>query len=169
MALNITITRTEVQVNDSEFIAFQGNSLVDSINAVTDKDEDWQYNLDIFMPNVSMVQTPLYNSIVMTRNGQNLTVDLTRQMLPVDGRYICQFRGTSKSGAVYRTEKFNIWVKDSVDLNNGYNPMPAEFYQYEEMIKAQVEKIMGLNIPVPTKDDAGKSLTVDENGNYVLR
>lgn len=40
MALNITITRTEVQVNDSEFIAFQGNSLVDSINAVTDKDED---------------------------------------------------------------------------------------------------------------------------------
>lgn len=143
--------------------------MVDSINVVTDKEEDWQYNLDIFMLNVPMVQTYLYNSIFMTRNGQNLTVDLTRQMLPIDGRYVCQFRAVSKSGAVYHTEKFEIWVKDSINLNDGYNPMPTEFYQYEKMIKAQVEKIMGLNIPVPTVEDAGKTLTVDENGNYVLK
>ena len=125
----ITITGTKVDLGVEELDLFELDNLVDTLTAVTDKEAGWEYNLDIFMP-----ITKRYNSIIMTRNGQNLTVTLTREMLPTNGRYICQFRGQYQD-SVYHTEKFEVWVKDSIDMNDGYNPMPAEFYQMESQMK----------------------------------
>lgn len=126
----ITISGTTVQIIGDPDIIFQGNNLVNTLAATTDKDDTWEYNVDIYMPIEKR-----YNSIIMTRNGNMLSVDLTRQMLPFNGRYVCQFRGTSVNGAVYHTDKFSIWVKDSIDLNEAYNPIPAEFYQLEAQMK----------------------------------
>ena len=47
----ITISGTQVQIIGEPDIIFQNNNLVNTLAAVTDKDESWQYNVDIFMPN----------------------------------------------------------------------------------------------------------------------
>lgn len=152
----ITISGTQVQIVGELDIIFQNNNLVNTLAAVTDKDESWQYNVDIFMPNSNR-----YNSIIMTRNGNMLSVDLTRQMLPEDGRYVFQFRGQS-GNAVYHTDKFCLWVKDSIDLNEAYDPMPAEFYQMESQMKdilKQVQETAAETLPEINESTNGQFLT----------
>lgn len=154
----ITISGTQVQIIGEPDIIFQNNNLVNTLAAVTDKDESWQYNVDIFMPNSNR-----YNSIIMTRNGNMLSVDLTRQMLSENGRYIFQFRGQS-GNAVYHTDKFCLWVKDSIDLNEAYDPMPAEFYQMESEMKdilKQVQETAAETLPEINEDTSGQFLTND--------
>ena len=154
----ITISGTQVQIIGEPDIIFQNNNLVNTLAAVTDKDESWQYNVDIFMPNSNR-----YNSIIMTRNGNMLSVDLTRQMLPEDGRYIFQFRGQS-GNAVYHTDKFCLWVKDSIDLNEAYDPMPAEFYQMESQMKdilKQVQETAAETLPEINESTNGQFLSND--------
>lgn len=161
MAINVAISGTNVIMEGEQGIIFEGNNLVDTLSATTDRDETWQYNLDIYMPNSLFPEQSMYNSIIMTRNGQNLTIDLTRQMLPINGRYICQFRGASGK-AVYHTEKFNVWVKDSIDLNDGYDPMPAEFYQMEEQMKGILEDVKQAaseTLPVISENTNGQFLS----------
>lgn len=155
----ITISGTEIQIIGDPDIIFEGNSLVNTLAAVTDKDESWQYNIDIYMPNSKM-----FNSIIMTRNANMLSVDLTRQMLPTNGRYICQFRGQTEEGAVYHTDKFDIWVKDSIDLNKAYDPMPAEFYQMEAQMKnilKEVQETAVETLPEINEGTSGQYLTND--------
>lgn len=163
----VTISKTEVQIIGEPDIIFEDNNLVNTLAAVTDKEEGWEYNVDIYMP-----VTKRYNSIIMTRNGNMLSVDLTRQMLPTDGRYICQFRG-QKDEAVYHTEKFDLWVKDSIDMNEAYNPMPAEFYQLETQMKEQVaqveEMIKDFALPIASTDTLGgvkigEGISITEDG-----
>lgn len=152
----ITISGTQVQIIGEPDIIFQNNNLVNTLAAVTDKDESWQYNVDIFMPNSNR-----YNSIIMTRNGNMLSVDLTRQMLPEDGRYVFQFRGQS-GNAVYHTDKFCLWVKDSIDLNEAYDPMPAEFYQMENQMKEilkQIQETASETLPEINESTNGQFLT----------
>lgn len=155
----ITISETAIQIIGDPDIIFQGNNLVNTLAAVTDKDNTWEYNIDIFMPTEKR-----YNSIIMTRNANMLSVDLTRQMLPYNGRYVCQFRGTSVNGAVYHTDKFNIWVKDSIDLNEAYDPMPAEFYQMENKMKEilkQTQEAASETLPPISAETSGQYLTND--------
>lgn len=152
----VTISGTTVQIIGEPDIIFQNNNLVNTLAAVTDKDESWQYNVDIFMPNSNR-----YNSIIMTRNGNMLSVDLTRQMLPENGRYVFQFRGQN-GNAVYHTDKFCLWVKDSIDLNEAYNPMPAEFYQMESQMKdilKQVQETASETLPEINESTNGQFLT----------
>lgn len=152
----ITISGTQVQIIGEPDIIFQNNNLVNTLAAVTDKDESWEYNVDIFMPNSNR-----YNSIIMTRNGNMLSVDLTRQMLPENGRYVFQFRGQN-GNAVYHTDKFCLWVKDSIDLNEAYNPMPAEFYQMESQMKEilkQVKETASETLPEINESTNGQFLT----------
>ena len=154
----ITISGTQVQIIGEPDIIFQNNNLVNTLVVVTDKDESWQYNVDIYMPNSNR-----YNSIIMTRNGNMLSVDLTRQMLPENGRYIFQFRGQS-GNAVYHTDKFCLWVKDSIDLNEAYDPMPAEFYQMESQMKdilKQVQETAAETLPEINENTSGQYLTND--------
>lgn len=152
----ITISDTQVQIIGEPDIIFQNNNLVNTLAAVTDKDESWQYNIDIYMPISNR-----YNSIIMTRNGNMLSVDLTRQMLPDDGRYVFQFRGQS-GNAVYHTDKFCLWVKDSIDLNEAYDPMPAEFYQMESQMKdilKQVQDTAAETLPEINEGTSGQYLS----------
>ena len=152
----ITITGTKVDLGVEELDLFELNNLVDTLTAVTDKEAGGEYNLDIYMP-----ITKRYNSIIMTRNGQNLTVTLTREMLPTNGRYICQFRGQYQD-STYHTEKFEVWVKDSIDMNDGYNPMPAEFYQMEAHMKnllEQAQEAVGDVLPPISEQTANKYLS----------
>lgn len=102
----------------------------------------------------------------MTRNANMLSVDLTRQMLPYDGRYVFQFRGTNKNGAVYHTDKFNLWIKDSIDLNNAYNPMPSSFYQLEQYFKDNVQKVEDIADKITSGEYTGATFTpiVSEDG-----
>lgn len=154
----VTISGTTIQIIGEPEIIFEGNNLVDTFAATTDKDETWQYNLDIYMP-----LTKQYNSILMTRNSNMLSVLLTKQMLPTEGKYVCQFRGQS-GDAVYHTDKFCIWVKSSIDLNNAYNPMPAEFYQMEAQMKEilkQVQETAAETLPEINESTNGQYLTND--------
>ena len=154
----ITISGTQVTIIGEPDIIFQNNNLVNTLAAVTDKDESWQYNVDIYMPTSNR-----YNSIIMTRNSNMLSVDLTRQMLPEDGRYVFQFRGQS-GNAVYHTDKFCLWVKDSIDLNEAYNPMPSEFYQMESQMKdilKQVQETAAETLPEINENTSGQYLTND--------
>lgn len=102
----------------------------------------------------------------MTRNANMLSVDLTRQMLPYDGRYVFQFRETNKNGAVYHTDKFNLWIKDSIDLNNAYNPMPSSFYQLEQYFKDNVQKVEDIADKITSGEYTGATFTpiVSEDG-----
>lgn len=154
--MQITITGTQVQIIGEPEIIFENNNLVDTLAATTDRDEAWQYNLDIYMP-----LTKQYNSIVMTRNGNMLSVLLTKQMLPTEGKYVCQFRGQNDN-AVYHTDKFCLWVKDSIDLNEAYDPMPAEFYQMESQMKdilKQVQETAAETLPEINESTNGQFLT----------
>ena len=147
----ITISGTQVQIIGEPDIIFQNNNLVNTLAAVTDKDESWQYNVDIFMPNSNR-----YNSIIMTRNGNMLFVDLTRQMLPDDGRYVFQFRGQS-GNAVYHTDKFCLWVKDSIDLNEAFYQMESEM---KDILK-QVQETAAETLPEINEGTSGKYLSND--------
>lgn len=157
----ITISGTQVQIIGDLEIMFQHDNLVHTLAAVTDKDESWEYNIDIEIPSEKR-----YNSIIMTRNANMLSVDLTRQMLPYDGRYVFQFRGTNKNGAVYHTDKFNLWIKDSIDLNNAYNPMPSSFYQLEQYFKDNVQKVEDIADKITSGEYTGATFTpiVSEDG-----
>ena len=157
----ITISGTQVQIIGDLEIMFQHDNLVHTLAAVTDKDESWDYNIDIEIPSEKR-----YNSIIMTRNANMLSVDLTRQMLPYDGRYVFQFRGTNKNGAVYHTDKFNLWIKDSIDLNNAYNPMPSSFYQLEQYFKDNVQKVEDIADKITSGEYTGATFTpiVSEDG-----
>lgn len=157
----ITISGTQVQIIGDLEIMFQHDNLVHTLAAVTDKDKSWEYNIDIEIPSEKR-----YNSIIMTRNANMLSVDLTRQMLPYDGRYVFQFRGTNKNGAVYHTDKFNLWIKDSIDLNNAYNPMPSSFYQLEQYFKDNVQKVEDIADKITSGEYTGATFTpiVSEDG-----
>lgn len=46
----ITISGTQVQIIGDLEIMFQHDNLVHTLAAVTDKDESWEYNIDIEIP-----------------------------------------------------------------------------------------------------------------------
>lgn len=128
----ITITGTEVQIVGDRIIGFELNNLVNKFEATVDKDESWEYQLKIYMHIPKK-----YNIINLNRDLEDknkIYVDLTRDMLPFDGRYTMQFMGR-KGDEVYHTGKFDVWVKDSLTPETEYCSIPSEFYQFEEKIK----------------------------------
>lgn len=134
--MEITIQGTQVNITGNRIIGFAINNLVNRFEATTDKDESWSYQLKVFM-----VIPEKFNIINLYRDeGSNvLYVDLTRDMMPFGGRYICQFLAY-KEGQVDQTEKFDIWVNDSLDPACAYIPIPSEFYQIEGDIQKMYEE-----------------------------
>lgn len=130
--MKITITGTEVQIVGDKIIGFALNNLVNRFEATTDKDESWEYQLKVYM-----VEPKKYNIINLnwdTDNKNVIYVDLTRDMMPFGGRYTMQFVAI-KDTEVSHTEKFDIWVEDSLDPARHYCSIPSEFYQFEDEIK----------------------------------
>lgn len=130
--MEITITGTKVQVVGDKIIGFALNNLVNRFEATTDKDESWEYQLKVYMHIPKK-----YNIINLNRDSvdeNKIYVDLTRDMMPYGGRYTLQFV-CMKDTEVFHTEKFDIWVEESLDPASAYCSIPSEFYQFEEGIK----------------------------------
>ena len=128
----ITITGTEVQIVGDRIIGFQLNNLVNRFEATVDTDESWEYQLKIYMHIPKK-----YNIINLNRDKKDNTkifVDLTRDMMPYEGRYTLQFFGR-KNDQAYHTGKFDVWVEDSLNPEGHFCSIPSEFYQFEEKIK----------------------------------
>ena len=86
--MTIEIIGTTVNITGNKVIGFALNNLVDHFEVTVDTSADWFYQLKIYMTKVDK-----YNIINLDRNGNVLSVDLTRHMLPFGGRYIMQFVG----------------------------------------------------------------------------
>ena len=127
--MNIQIQGTQVIITGDRIIGFALNNLVNRFEAATDKEEGWEYTLKAYMTKIDKI-----NIINLNREGQTIYVDLTKDMMPVGGRYIMQFVATNED-KVDQTEKFEVWVEDSLDPDPQYDPVPSEFYQIEENIQ----------------------------------
>lgn len=129
--MEITINGTQVIVTGDRIIGFALNNLVNRFQATTDLTSEWDYQLY-----VHMVVPDLYNIINLNweEDRQVIYVDLTADMLPYNGRYEMQFVATN--GTISgRTEIFEVWVQNSIDVTKVYDPVPSEFYQIEDNIK----------------------------------
>ena len=129
--MEITISGTQVTIIGDRVIGFQLNNLVNRFEAITDKDDTWDYTLYVYM-----IKPEKYNVINLNRQGNLIYVDLTADMMPFDGRYEMQFVAyKNETGEVFRTEKFQVWVENSIDPSPQWEPIPSEFYQIEENIQ----------------------------------
>ena len=135
--MEITITGTKVLITGDRIIGFALNNLVNRFEASTDLSNDWSYQLYVYM-----VEKDLYNVINLDwlPDTQSIYVDLTADMLPFSGRYIMQF-AANKGSLSSRTEKFEVWVKNSIDPCQEYSPVPSEFYQIQEDIRQMYEDV----------------------------
>lgn len=122
--MNIQIQGTQVVITGDRIIGFALNNLVNRFEATTDKDASWTYTLKAYMTKIQKT-----NIINLSRDGQTIYVELTRDMMPVGGRYVMQFVAT-KGELVDQTDKFDVWVEDSLDPTPQYTPIPSEFYQF---------------------------------------
>lgn len=135
--MEIQIQGTEVIITGDRIIGFQLNNLVNRFEATTDKDETWDYTLAVYM-----FTSKKYNVINLNRHEQTLYVDLTSDMLSANGRYEMQFVANRwDTGEVFRTEKFQVWVEDSIDPSRQYDEIPSEFYQIEENIQKMYKEV----------------------------
>lgn len=127
--MEITIQGTEVIIKGDRIIGFALDNLVNRFEATTDLPDGWEYQLYVHMKLKNK-----FNIINLKRDGQKLYVDLTSDMLPFGGRYEMQFIAT-KDELIGRTDIFEVWVENSIDPSCQYDPIPSEFYQFEEEIK----------------------------------
>ena len=129
--MEIIINNTDVNITGDRVIGFQLNNLVNRFEATTDKSEEWDYTLYVYM-----IKPEKYNVINLNRQGNLIYVDLTADMMPFDGRYEMQFVANQyDTGEVFRTEKFQVWVENSIDPSPQWEPVPSEFYQIEDNIQ----------------------------------
>lgn len=129
--MNIEIQGTKVIITGDRVIGFQLNNLVNRFEATTDKSEEWEYTLYVYM-----IKPEKYNTINLNRIENQLYVDLTCDMMPFDGRYEMQFVANKPdTGEIFRTEKFQVWVENSINPSSQWEPVPSEFYQIEENIQ----------------------------------
>lgn len=137
--MNITLNETKI-TQDSKNLAFEKNSGVDEIVITVDTDETWSYKLDVKYPDKYNVgNDALYNVIDLDRNGNICSVILTSKMLPFNGKYTMQLRGTS-GDKVYHSDTFEAWVKYSIEPGSTYDPTPSEFYQIEAKLDDKVNE-----------------------------
>lgn len=113
--MEIAIRNTNVYTLGSNTVGFVGNNLVDTIIATTDSEEEWNYILCIkSSPNNYYMEFPLI------RNGYDLTLTISKDMLPYPGKYQAQFKAISGEEISY-TQIFDFWVRRSLDILNPNN------------------------------------------------
>lgn len=112
--MNITLDGTKI-TQDTKILGFQGNNDVDEIVVTVDSDESWTYKLDIRYANSNCCCGDEHGNVIqLDREEDKCYVTLNSNMLPNCGRYEMQLRGINEDGRVYHSEKFNVWVKDSI-------------------------------------------------------
>ena len=116
-------------------LGYQGDNLVNTIQVTVDKDSTWNYKLDMYKG-----KSKCFDSMLMTREGNVCTVQLTNEILSYGGRYIFQLRGYTDT-QTYHSDIFESWVNTSIEYQYDCKQacecdckLPTEFYQIEDNI-----------------------------------
>lgn len=139
-------------------LGYQGDNLVNTIQVTVDKDSTWNYKLDMYKG-----KSKCFDSVLMTREGNVCTVQLTNEILSYGGRYIFQLRGYTDT-QTYHSDIFESWVNASIEYQCDCKQadcgcdckLPTEFYQVED-------NITEINNYPPYLGDNGKWMIWDVN------
>ena len=131
----LELNGTKVTIVDKT-LGYQGDNLVDTIQVTVDKDSTWNYKLDMYKG-----KSKCFDSVLMVREGNICTVQLTNEILSYGGRYVFQLRGYTDT-QTYHSDIFESWVNASIeyqdDCKQGYCEcdckLPTEFYQVEDNV-----------------------------------
>ena len=126
---------TKVTIVDKT-LGYQGDNLVNTIQVTVDTDSTWNYKLDMYKG-----KSKCFDPVLMTREGNVCTVQLTNEILSYGGRYIFQLRGYTDT-QTYHSDIFESWVNTSIEYQYDCNQgdcecdckLPTEFYQIENNI-----------------------------------
>lgn len=151
----LELNGTKVTIVDKT-LGYQGDNLVNTIRVTVDKDSTWNYKLDMYKG-----KSKCFDSVVMTRDGNVCTVELTDEILSYGGRYTFQLRGYTDT-QTYHSEIFEAWVNASIEYQCECKQadcgcdckLPTEFYQIED-------NVTEINNHPPYPGDAGKWMIWD--------
>ena len=126
---------TKVTIVDKT-LGYQGDNLVDTIQVTVDKDSTWNYKLDMYKG-----KSKCFDSVLMVREGNICTVQLTNEILSYGGRYVFQLRGYTDT-QTYHSDIFESWVNASIEYQDDCKQtdcgcdckLPTEFYQVEDNV-----------------------------------
>ena len=126
---------TKVTIVDKT-LGYQGDNLVNTIQVTVDTDSMWNYKLDMYKG-----KSKCFDPVLMTREGNVCTVQLTNEILSYGGRYIFQLRGYTDT-QTYHSDIFESWVNTSIEYQYDCKQgdcecdckLPTEFYQIENNI-----------------------------------
>lgn len=149
----LELNGTKVTIVDKT-LGYQGDNLVNTVQVTVDKDSAWNYRLDMYKG-----KSKCFDSVLLMRNGNICTVDLTDEILSYGGRYSFQLRGYTDE-KTYHSEIFEAWVNGSIEYNQENcgcdNALPQEFYQVEN-------NVTEINNHPPYPGDSGKWMIWDVN------
>lgn len=150
----LELNGTKVTIVDKT-LGYQGDNLVNTIQVTVDKDSTWNYKLDMYKG-----KSKCFDSVLMTRDGNVCTVQLTNEILSYGGRYIFQFRGYTDT-QTYHSDIFESWVNASIEYQGNCKQacecdckLPTEFYQVED-------NVTEINNHPPYPGDNGKWMIWD--------
>lgn len=131
----LELNGTKVTIVDKT-LGYQGDNLVNTIQVTVDKDSTWNYKLDMYKG-----KSKCFDSVLMTREGNVCTVQLTNEILSYGGRYIFQLRGYTDT-QTYHSDIFESWVNASIEYQYDCKQadcecdckLPTEFYQVEDNV-----------------------------------
>ena len=131
----LELNGTKVTIVDKT-LGYQGDNLVNTIQVTVDKDSTWNYKLDMYKG-----KSKCFDSVLMTREGNICTVQLTNEILSYGGRYVFQLRGYTDT-QTYHSDIFESWVNASIEYQDDCKQtdcgcdckLPTEFYQVEDNV-----------------------------------
>ena len=131
----LELNGTKVTIVDKT-LGYQGDNLVNTIQVTVDKDSTWNYKLDMYKG-----KSKCFDSVLMVREGNTCTVQLTNEILSYGGRYIFQLRGYTDT-QTYHSDIFESWVNASIEYQDDCKQgdcecdckLPTEFYQVEDNV-----------------------------------
>lgn len=153
----LELNGTKVTIVDKT-LGYQGDNLVNTIQITVDKDSTWNYKLDMYKG-----KSKCFDSVLMTRDGNICTVELTNEILSYGGRYVFQLRGYTDT-QTYHSDIFESWVNASIEYQCDCKQadcecdckLPTEFYQIED-------NVTEINNHPPYPGDNGKWMIWDVN------
>ena len=131
----LELNGTKVTIVDKT-LGYQGDNLVNTIQVTVDKDSTWNYKLDMYKG-----KSKCFDSVLMVREGNICTVQLTNEILSYGGRYVFQLRGYTDT-QTYHSDIFESWVNTSIEYQDDCKQgdckcdckLPTEFYQVEDNV-----------------------------------
>ena len=131
----LELNGTKVFIIDKT-LGYQGDNLVNTIQVTVDKDSTWNYKLDMYKG-----KSKRFDSVLMVREGNICTVQLTNEILSYGGRYVFQLRGYTDT-QTYHSDIFESWVNASIEYQDDCKQgdcecdckLPTEFYQVEDNV-----------------------------------